>query len=260
MTTVNDILNYMETLAPKSMKMDWDNVGLLCGSKSAPVTKVLVALDPFEHVCREAANWGAELIVTHHPLIFQPVPNVTDETSIGRSIMALCRHGISAINAHTNLDQAPGGVNDVLAAALGLENVQIINPRAGEVPYGLLRCGTVTKQPLGAFLSTVKENLHCDGLRFVNGGKPVRKVAVGGGSCSGGMLEALDAGCDTFVTADVKYNSFWDAHDLGLNLIDAGHFHTENPVVAVLAEKLAVQFPEIEVKISETHWDCVKYY
>ncbi len=260
MTTVVDILNYMETLAPRSMKMDWDNVGLLCGCKSTPVTKVLVALDPFEHVCREAADWGAELIVTHHPLIFQPVPNVTDETSIGRSIMALCRHGISAINAHTNLDQAPGGVNDVLAATLGLENVEIISPIGAEIPYGLLRCGTVTEQPLEDFLSTVKNNLRCDGLRFVDGGKPVRKVAVGGGSCSGGMLEALDAGCDTFVTADVKYNGFWDAHDLGLSLIDAGHFHTENAVVAVLAAKLQAQFPEVEVKISESHWDCVKYY
>jgi len=260
MTTVADILNYIETLAPRAMKMDWDNVGLLCGSKSTPVTKVLVALDPFEHVCREAADWGAELIVTHHPLIFQPVPNVTDETSIGRSIMALCRHGISAINAHTNLDQAPGGVNDVLAAALGLEDVQIINPHPGEVPYGLLRCGIVKEQSLDTFLSTVKTNLRCHGLRYVNGSKPVRKVAVGGGSCSSAMLEALDAGCDTFVTADVKYNSFWDAHDLGLNLIDAGHFHTENPVVAVLAAKLAAQFPEIEVKISETHRDCVNYY
>lgn len=260
MTTVADILNYIETLAPRSLKMDWDNVGLLCGSKNAPVAKILVALDPFEHVCREAADWGADLIVTHHPLIFQPVPNVTDETSIGRSIMALCRHGISAINAHTNLDQAPGGVNDVLAAALGLENVQIINPCAGDIPYGLLRCGTVREQTLDAFLSTIKSNLRCDGLRYVDGNKTVHKVAVGGGSCAGGMREALDAGCDTFVTADVKYNQFWDAHDLGLNLIDAGHFHTENPVVAVLAEKIAAQFPEVEVKISETHWDCVKYY
>lgn len=260
MTTVNDILNYIETLAPRAMKESWDNVGLLCGSKGTPVTKILVALDPFEHVCREAADWGAELIVTHHPLIFQPVPNVTDGTSIGRSIMVLCRHGISAINAHTNLDQAPGGVNDVLAQTLGLQNVEIINPRAGEIPYGLLRCGTVEEQPLDTFLSTVKANLRCEGMRYVDGGKTVRKVAVGGGSCSGAMLEALAAGCDTFVTADVKYNGFWDAHDLGLNLIDAGHFHTENPVVAVLAAKLQAQFPEIEVKISKTHGDCVNYY
>ena len=257
MTTVADILNFIETLAPRSMKMDWDNVGLLCGSKSAAVTKVLVALDPFEGVCCEAAEIGAELIITHHPLIFQAPKAITDETSIGRCIMQLCRHGISAINAHTNLDCAPGGVNDVLAAKLGLENVEMINPKDG---IGLMRCGDVAEQPLESFLALVKERLGCEGLRYVDSGKPVHKVAVGGGSCAGGMMEALDAGCDTFVTADIKYNQFWDAHDLGLNLIDAGHFHTENPVVAVLADKIAAAFPEIEVKISETHRDCMKYY
>ena len=145
----------------------------------------------------------------------------------------------------------------MLAAKLGLENVEIINPKDG---IGLMRCGEVAEQTLDTFLSTVKESLGCDGLRYVDGGKRVHKVAVGGGSCAGGMMEALDAGCDTFVTADIKYNQFWDAHDLGMNLIDAGHFHTENPVVAVLADKIAAAFPEIEVKISEIHADCMKYY
>ena len=257
MATVADILNFMETLAPKSMKMDWDNVGLLCGSKRGEVSKILVALDPFEGVCHEAADMGAELIITHHPLIFHAPTAITDETSLGRSILFLCAHGISAINAHTNLDCAPGGVNDVLAAKLGLENVEIINPKDG---VGLMRRGDVAAQSLETFLATVKENLGCDGLRFVDGGKPVRNVAVGGGSCAGAMMEAIGAGCDTFVTADIKYNQFWDAHDLGLNLIDAGHFQTENPVVAVLAEKLQAAFPEIEVKISETHTDCMKFF
>ena len=256
MTTVADILNFIETLAPTSLKMDWDNVGLLCGSKSASVTKILVALDPFEHVCNEAAAWGAELIVTHHPIIFRPLPNVTDETSIGRGLMTLCRHGINAVNAHTNLDCAPGGVNDVLAQTLGLRNIEVI---PGGIP-NLLRMGDVSEQPLADFLSVVKNALGCDGLRYVDGGKPVKKVAVGGGSCADGMLDALAAGCDTFVTADVKYNQFWDARDLGLNLIDAGHFATENPVIAVLAAKLAAQFPEVEVKISESHRDCMKFY
>lgn len=91
------------------------------------------------------------------------------------------------------------------------------------------------------------------------GGKPVRRVAVGGGSCADEMHEALEAGCDTFVTADVRYNQFWDAHDLGLNLIDAGHFYTENPVTRVLADTLKNAFPDISVKISETHTDCMKY-
>ena len=98
MTTVADILKFMEAIAPRTMMMDWDNVGLLCGRRNAEVTKLLVALDPFEHVCKEAADWGAELIVTHHPIIFQATKAVTDDTSIGRSILQLCRHGIAAIN------------------------------------------------------------------------------------------------------------------------------------------------------------------
>ena len=263
MVTVNEILEYVEELAPKAMKMEWDNVGLLCGSRKNPVTKVLVALDPFEGVCQEAAQWGAEVIVTHHPLIFRPLPNVTDETSIGRGIMILCQNGISAVNAHTNLDCAPGGVNDVLAETLGLKNIRVIGPRGVDDQgraWGLLRMGETEETGLDDFLSHVKQVLRCDGLRYVDGGKPVRRVAVGGGSCADGMLDALDAGCDTFITADVKYNQFWDAKDLGLNLIDAGHFHTENPVVAVLAAKIAARFPEVQVKISESHWDCVKYY
>ena len=259
MTTVADILEFLETLAPRVMAMDWDNVGLLCGRKGTQVTRILVALDPFENVCREAEEIGAQLIVTHHPLIFQAPKAITDETSLGRCIMQLCRHGISAINAHTNLDCAPGGVNDVLAARLGLQNIRIIHP-TGDPPYGLLRCGNVQQQSLTTFLAAVKECLGCEGLRYVDGGKPVQKVAVGGGSCAGGMLEALEAGCDTFVTADIKYNQFWDARDLGLNLIDAGHFHTENPVVAVLAERIAGAFPEVQVKISQIHTDCMKYY
>ena len=263
MTTVADILKYIETLAPPYMKMDWDNVGLLCGSRETPVTKVLVALDPFEGVCREAAEWGAELIVTHHPMIFAPLKSVTDETTIGRSIMTLCRHGISAVNAHTNLDCAPGGVNDVLAATLGLKDVETIPPFFRDDQgrqWGLLRRGRVEEQPLSQFLETVKSSLNAETLRYVDGGKPVRMVAVGGGHCSDGLMDALDAGCDTFVTADIKYNEFWNAQTLGMNLIDAGHFATENPVVAVLAKKIAAAFPEIQVKISETHRDCMKFW
>lgn len=263
MATVGDILKLVETLAPRSMKMDWDNVGLLCGSKTRGVTKVLIALDPFEGVCKEAAEMGAELIVTHHPLIFSPIKNVTDETSIGRSIQLLCRSGISAINAHTNLDCAPGGVNDVLARKLGLTDIRVIRPSGIDEngrEWGLLRCGSVKEQRLEDFLPNVKEALGCRGLRYVNGGKAVKKVAVGGGSCADGMLEALDAGCDTFVTADVKYNQFWDAHDLGLNLIDAGHFTTENPVTGYLLEKLSAAFPKVAFTVSQTHRDCMEFF
>lgn len=254
MTTVQDVLRFLETIAPREMKMSWDNVGLLCGNPAQQVHKILVALDPFEGVCEEAVQTGAQLIVTHHPLIFTAPRAVTTETSVGRSIMTLCRNGISAINAHTNLDCADGGVNDVLAATLGLQDIAVVGSE------NLLRAGVVEQVSLCSFLSQIKATLGCDGLRYVDGGKPVHKVAVGGGACAGELMDAVVAGCDTLVTADVKYNQFWDAKDFGINLIDAGHFHTENPVVAVVAEKIAIQFPEIEVCISKTHKDCMKFF
>ena len=262
MTTVNDVLNYIYTLAPAYMKEDWDNIGLLCGKYDQPVKSVLVALDPFEGVCREAAAMGADLIVTHHPLIFQAPQAITDDNSVGRSILLLAQHGISAINAHTNLDCAPGGVNDVLARTLELQDIQIIDPAGKDErgnSYGLLRCGYVDACPLDTFLAHVKEKLGTPMLRFVRGDRPVRKVAVGGGSCGDFLYRAAETGCDTFVTSDVKYNQFWDAKDLGLNLIDAGHFYTENPIVAVLAAAIAEAFPEIEVKVSKNHRDCMEF-
>ncbi len=262
MPSVKDILNYLETLAPAYMKESWDNVGLLCGDEMAPVQTVLVALDPFEGVCREAKAVGADLLITHHPLIFQPCKTITTNTGVGRSILTLCAAGISAINAHTNLDCANGGVNTVLAQTLGLSDIRVITSNGTDVdgqPWGLLRMGTFDAA-LPDFLAHVKQALGCEGLRYVDGGKDVHQVAVGGGACAGGIREAFDAGCDTFVTADVKYNQFWDARDLGMNLIDAGHFQTENPVVAVLAAKIAAEFPDLTVKISQTHEDCMKFY
>lgn len=255
MITVQKILEFIETIAPRELKMDWDNVGLNCGSRNAPVTKILVALDPFEHVCQEAVDIGADLVVTHHPLIFRPVPMVTDDAAITRGIMTLCRHGISHICAHTNLDCADGGVNDVLAQTLGLENIEKLAAFGG-----MMRCGEVNEQSVADFLAYVKEKLNCRGLRYCDGGKPVKKVAVGGGSCSDGLLDVIRAGCDTFVTADVKYNGFWDAYEQGLTLIDAGHFYTENPVCTVLAQKIQDAFPEIEVVLSQKHADCMKFY
>ena len=262
MRTVHEIQQFLEQLAPTSMKMEWDNVGLLCGRWEQKVEKILVALDPFLHVCEEAAEIGADLIVTHHPLIFRPAKSVTDGDMVGQSILFLASHGISAINAHTNLDMAVGGVNDCLAAALGLEQVQVIDPVGEDAsgrPWGLLRSGTVSETELESFAGLVKERLHCPGLRYVSGGKPVQRVAVGGGACADEMYAVLKAGCDTFVTSDVKYNQFWDARDLGLNLIDAGHFETENPICAKLIAELRQAFPEITVVMSEKHGDPVQF-
>ena len=261
MATVADILKFIESIAPPYMAEDWDKVGLNCGRRNREVKKILVALDPFPHVCREAVDIGADLLVTHHPLMWEN-SFITDATTQGQCLLDLIEHGIAHIGAHTNLDCAPGGVNDTLAATLGLKNVEVIAPKgtdSGDNPWGLLRIGDTDTQTLAAFLSKVKTELGCEGLRYVDSGKPVCRVAVGGGACGSELLVAASAGCDTFVTSDVKYNQFWDAKELGINLIDAGHFHTENPVCAVLAEKLAAAFPDIDIILSPNHRDCVKY-
>ena len=264
MATVADILKYIESIAPPYMMESWDNVGLLCGRKDREVKKILVALDPFRNVIDEAIDEKCELIVTHHPLIFRDkIMALNEDTETTRNLLTLVENGIAAINAHTNLDLAPDGINDILAATLGLENIEVVDPEGEDAqgrPYGLLRCGTVAEQSLPAFLASVKKNLGCDGLRYVDGGKPVRKVAVGGGSCADYMQAALAAGCDTFVTADIKYNQFRTGYELGLNLIDAGHFHTENPTMPILAAKLRLAFPEVEVKLAENHSECMKFF
>ena len=262
MTTVKDILDCVQKFAPTYMKESWDNVGLNCGRLDAPVTSVLIALDPFEAVCKEAAQLGAELLVTHHALLWKP-GFITDETEAGRNTLFLIENRIAHLNAHTNLDCTPGGVNDTLAETLGLENIQVVSPSGTDElgrPWGLLRMGEVKSQAIEDFLPQVKEKLHCEGLRYVSCGKPVQKVAVGGGACAGFIHQAIAAGCDTFITADVRYNQFWDASDMGINLIDAGHFHTENPVCHILADLISKEFPHLKVQIAKNHGDPMNFF
>ena len=264
MTTAADVLHYLNTIAPPDMQESWDNCGLLCGRKDQEIKKILVALDPFRNVIQEAIAVHADLIVTHHPLIFgDGLKAVNDDTETGRNLLTLIGHGIAAINAHTNFDQAPGGVNDILAARLGLFNVRVIHPQGVDHQgrdWGLLRRGETRQQSLPEFLSFVKDALGCDGLRYVSGGRDVHQVAVGGGSCGSELTEVFAAGCDTFVTADVKYNQFRDALDLGVNLIDAGHFHTENPSMIVMADLLQEAFPETEVIFFAGHRDAMAFF
>ena len=246
MTTVYDIVRFMESIAPQSKKESWDNVGLLCGRRDKQVTTVLVALDPFEDVAEEAVKLGADLIVTHHPLIFHPLYSLTDDTAIGRTAATLLRHDIAAFSAHTNLDIAPQGVGACLAAALGLEDSSGIEP--------------IEKTADGVWGLHVKQQLHTPAVRYAPASEKVHRVAVGGGACADEWKSALAAGCDTFVTADARYNDFWDARDAGLTLIDAGHFYTENPVCTYLQQILQEAFPEIRVVLSQVHQDCMKFY
>ena len=193
MTTVREIYNTLFAFAPASMKLDWDNVGLLCGRFDAPVDTVLVALDPMPDVIAEAKETGAQCIVTHHPLFFDAPNAINDDSYAGRCLLELAEAKIAAINLHTNLDVCPGGVNDTLAETLGLTDVSVLNPVGTDAqgrPYGLIRTGTVREQRLAEFAAFAKSALSCPGLRFADAGKPVRRVAVGGGSC-GRLLDVF---------------------------------------------------------------------
>ena len=263
MTTVGDVFRFLQLKAPFELQEGFDNSGFLVGRKDSVVTNILIALDITDAVIREAVMRGAQLIVSHHPVIFgDGVKSITDETVTGQKLLALAENHISAICAHTNLDAVEDGVNDALALKLGLSDIGQLKQDGVDDqgrPYGIGRIGFVPEQPLYDFAVRVKELLGSNGIRLVDGGKPVHLVAVGGGSCSSMMEDAIQQGCDTFVTADVKYSAFLDARAMGLNLIDAGHFPTEDVVCPVLQDWLSKQFPDVAVTISKRHKEVFSY-
>lgn len=254
MPTVHDIESALYALAPKALAAEWDNVGLLAGSADREVRSVLVALDITEPVVEEAERMGADLIVSHHPVIFHPVKSITDRDPSGRLLIRLVRSGTGAVCMHTNLDAAQGGVNDALASALGLQDA------APVAEGGIARIGTLPEtMALPGFLARVKNALRLNGIRYVDGGRPIRKVAAGGGACGDFLWEAAALGCDAFVTADLKYNHFLDAGVLGLTVIDAGHFPTEDVVCPMVVRYLREKFPEVQVEKSAVHREVIQY-
>lgn len=256
MTTVREIESFLYSWAPQELAESWDNVGLLVGDPEAAVERVLVALDITPQVAEEALERGCQLIVAHHPVMncaWHPVQTVRADDRQGRTLTALLRGGVAAICMHTNLDAAEGGVNDQLARALGLtDTIPLNEQKIGRI--GTLSC----EKPLEQFLHDVVKSLGCRGLRYRSGGRPVRRVAVGGGACGEYIPQALAQGCDTFVTSDLRYNDFLDTQ--GLNLIDAGHFPTEDVVCAEVVRRLQKAFPDIRVSKSAVHHDAVQYY
>ena len=262
MTTVGEVFTFLQEKAPFELQEGFDNAGFLVGREGAAVSKILVTLDITEAVVQEAVEQGAQLIVSHHPVIFGGAKSVTDQTVAGRILLTLVENHISAICAHTNLDTVEGGVNDALALRLGLTDIGLLKQDGIDGqgrPYGIGRVGHVPEQSLYDFALSVKRLLGANGLRIVDGGKPVHRVAVGGGACGDLMGSALAEGCDTFVTSDIKYHSFLEAKALGLNLIDAGHFPTEDVVCPVLLDWLSQHFPQVSVSISKRHFEVFSY-
>ncbi len=256
MTTVSGIESFLYTLAPEHLKCQWDNVGLLVGDGEREVRRVLVSLDITESVVQEAAAAGAQLIVSHHPVMncaWHKVQSIRTDNRQGRILTGLIENRIAAICMHTNLDVAQGGVNDALAQRLGLSELQLLDEeQIGRIGY------LDRKIPLAEFLPYVVKLLGSVGLRYRDAGKPVQKVAVGGGACGEYISCAIAAGCDTFVTSDLRYHDFLECDEL--NLIDAGHFPTEDVICPVLVKRLQDQFSEISVFKSASHREVIQYY
>lgn len=256
--TVADVLAVLEAFAPCAWAGDvcpGDNVGLLVGRRDAEVSRVLVTLDIGVAALREAAALGAQLLVAHHPVTFG-MNRVTGDTAEGAILLRLIERGMAAVCMHTNWDAAPGGINDLLAEALGLKPpYEILGPaftHPGGRVYGLGRVG-VLPEPMApeAFAARVKMSLGCVGVRIWAGTRPCRHVAVGCGSSGSQWNDVLRLGCDTFVTGDVKHHLWPAAAERDITLIDAGHFPTENIIVAPMAERLRRALPGVEVFASE---------
>ena len=248
MATVADIFLVLCELAPLSLQYDWDNSGFLVGRSDREVRRVLLSLDVTSDVIDEAAEKGAELIVSHHPVIFEARRSITDLDQDGRMLLRLAEEKLAVISMHTNLDVAEGGVNDVLLTLLGA---------AAEGPLdedGCGRTGWLSEAcSMQRFLPLCRERLQTAGLRYHDAGHPVQHLAVMGGSGGDSVGRAYELGCDTYLTADIKYHQFLLAKELGINLIDGDHFCTEAPVMNMLADKLCARFPSIEFFVSSVH-------
>ena len=247
--TVNDIYTFLNEKYDFSTALSYDNAGHLVGSLGSTVTGIVVCLDCTEEAVSMAVENGANLIISHHPVIFDPLKAVTDESIVYR----LIRNDISVISAHTNLDQADGGINETLAKVIGLENIEKVTDSEGFV----YRIGE-TKEPISAddFAKEVSSILNLP-VKYVGTNSHIKRVAVCSGSGGSMLGEVAETGVDAFVTADVKHDVFLDAHSIGMVLLDAGHFNTEDIIVEPLAKELKKAFPDI--KVIENHFTPIKH-
>ena len=244
---VKELYKYLDGVIPSTLSCSWDNDGLMCAPDSnATVSKVLITLDITREVTEKAICEGFDLVISHHPLIFKGVKSLTDDTYVSAKLIDLVRAGVSAMSFHTRLDAVEGGVNDILAGKLGLENTTPF----GIDPTPIGRIGTLPEaMELPDFAAHVKRALSAPCVSFADAGKKVKKVAVLGGSGSDDIAAAIFAGADTYVSGELGYHHLTDAPDGEINLIEAGHFYTEFPVCERIAELVCSADASIKCEI-----------
>lgn len=249
MTTVSNIYNFIDFTAPFNTALEFDNVGLLVGDKEAEVTRAVIALDITAEVVQEAVKLKAQLIISHHPVIFNPMKNLPSDSVP----YLLARNQIAAICAHTNLDIAPSGVNTCLAEAVGLSNMKYHGKYAA-VTGRLDRTMTAAE-----FARHVKKVLHCNGLRYTDRKDPIATVAVCGGAGGDFVYDAVALGVDALVTGEIKHHEILFANAHNLCIVDGSHYRTEDLVIDNLLRRLSRTFMSVDFRKSEVFSDKMLY-
>ena len=280
MNTVSMITEKLEQLAPKAAACDWDNPGLMVGRSDREVSRIYVALDATCTVVDAAIDAGSDLIVTHHPIIFRGVKSINDKSALGLKLLDLIRNDVSVFSMHTNFDSCPGGMADIVCAALGLRKTGLMEP-TGFLPKdtqngaaeGLQLRIVETERDVNpdaygiGFTAELPELLSaaelaarvkaCFGLPFVqyyDAGMPIRRIACCPGSGRGELKEVLSLGVDAFLSGDMGHHEGLDLCEEGISLLDAGHYGLEHIFVHYIAEFLRAQFPEAEIIEEELHF------
>jgi len=254
------IIEVIEELAPISLSEEWDNVGLLVGRQDADISRALIALDVLDSVIDEALACGATAIISHHPLIFSPLNRINDANPLGKRLMRLIENGICVYAAHTNLDTAEGGINDMLFDTLGFTNKEHVCETRPGVFVG--RAGTPSESiTLSELAKLVQNKLGLSTATYCGlGDAKVSKIGlIAGSSANPDFFKgAIAAGCDTFITSDIKFAMAQAASDMGLNLIDATHYGSEALFAGKLVGYLAARLPNVEFIASEVDGQIFK--
>ena len=264
MLKVSDIALCIENLAPLNFACEWDNVGLLIGNKNTILKNVLITLDVDEHVVDEAIEKDCNLIISHHPVMFHAVNKLNSENVSDRVLMKLVKNDICLYSAHTNLDVAPGGLNDYMASKLNMDNTNVLEPTGvvENCEYGFGRY-TYLNSPctLEEFIELTKSKFNLKSVKYVgNPDSLIKSVAVNCGGGASSINECLNKNIDLFISGDFKYNILRDAYENGLNVIDAGHYNSEFIVIDLFYEILSKNFKDLNVFKSEKNIDFINYY
>ncbi len=238
MVKVKDIIERIEKFAPCELAYDWDNTGFIIGDREKEVKKIFLTLDVFKETVDEAIKLGVDMIISHHPILFKGIQTIDYSTQDGYIVSELIKNDIALYCAHTSMDCAKGGINDVLANKLGIKTPQVIEKNESFSGCGLGRIGDLSdKTTLEKYAEIVKKELYTPFVRVCGDfNKEIKKVAVGGGACDDLIDDAIKMGADVLVTADMKYHISQGAVCDGLCVIDAGHYPTEAFVTEIFEE------------------------